>query len=79
MFVFVMLSQPCDHLLGKGWPLGLLVCDVFLCFCHFEIFPYGVPGQVWYLIVLIPDLCLLLYLESWVNLDLIFDLPHKPI
>ena len=26
---------PCGHLLGKGWPLGSLVCDVFLCFCHF--------------------------------------------
>ena len=24
--------QPCGHLLGKGWPLGSLVCDVvFLC------------------------------------------------
>ena len=27
----------------------------------FVTFPYGVPGQVWYLIVSIPDLCLLLY------------------
>ena len=24
-------------------------------------FPYGVSGQVWYLIASIPDLCLLLY------------------
>ena len=30
----------------------------FLVF--FFIFPYGVPGQVWYLIVSIPDICLLL-------------------
>ena len=22
--------QPCGHLLGKGWPLGFHVCDVFL-------------------------------------------------
>ena len=29
--------QPCDHLLGKGWPLGSLVCGVSLCFCHFPI------------------------------------------
>ena len=29
--------QPCGHLLGKGWPLGFLVCDVFLCFCHFPV------------------------------------------
>ena len=34
--------QPCGHLLGKGWPLGCLVCDVFLCFCHF---PTWCPGS----------------------------------
>ena len=34
--------QPCGHLLGKGWPLGSLVCDVFLCFCHF---PMWCPGS----------------------------------
>ena len=28
-------------------------CDVLLCFVTF---PYGILGQVWYLIVLIPDL-----------------------
>ena len=27
----------------------------------FATFPYGVPGQVWYLIVSIPDLCLHFY------------------
>ena len=34
------------------------VCDVFLCFVTF---PCGVLGKVWYLIVSIPDLCLLSY------------------
>ena len=29
--------QPCGHLLGKGYPLGSLVCVVFVCFCHFPI------------------------------------------
>ena len=29
--------------------------------CVFVTFPYGVLGQVWYLIVSIPDLCLLSY------------------
>ena len=24
--------QPCGHLLGKGWPLGSLVCDFFVTF-----------------------------------------------
>ena len=50
--------QPCCHLLGKGRPLGSLVCDVFLCYVTF---PFGVLGQVWFLIVSIPDLCLLYF------------------
>ena len=35
---------PCCHLMGKGWPLGSLVCDVFFfwCFCHF---PVWYPGS----------------------------------
>ena len=37
----LFLVQPCDYLLGKGWPLGSLVCDVFLCFCHFPIWCPG--------------------------------------
>ena len=35
-----------------------LVCDVQLWSCHF---PIGILGQVWCLIVLIPDLCPLSY------------------
>ena len=35
-----------------------LVCDVY---CGFVTFPCGILGQVWYLIVLIPDLCCLSY------------------
>ena len=31
----------CGHLLGNGWPLGSLVCDVFLCFCHFHVWCPG--------------------------------------
>ena len=53
--------QPCGHLLGKGWPLGCLVCDVFLFF--FVTFPYGVLDQVWYLTVSIPDISSLPYLK----------------
>ena len=34
------------------------MCDVFLSFITFSL---DVLGQVWYLIVLIPDLCLLPY------------------
>ena len=40
-----------------------VLCVMFPCV--FVTFPYGVLGQVWYLIVSIPDLCipLTLYLE----------------
>ena len=30
-------SQLCGHLMEKGWPLGSLVCDVFLCYSHVPI------------------------------------------
>ena len=58
MFHVCHSLQPCGHLLGKDKHLGFLVCDVLLCFVTF---PCGVLGQVWYLIVPIPDLCLLTY------------------
>ena len=40
-------------------------------FSVFVTFPYGVPGQVWYFIVLIPYVCLLSYftLEMRLFLD----------
>ena len=54
------------------------VCDVELWSCHF---PIGILGQVWCLIVSIPDLCLLLgvkdygqiYVQSVTNSSLNFD------
>ena len=33
----------------------------FFFFCFIVFFPYDVQGQVWYLIVSIPDLCLPLF------------------
>ena len=63
-FVRVCLYVLCGHLLGKGWPLGSsLWC--LLRVCHF---PIGILGQVWYLIVSIPDLCNLITLP-WVGLQ----------
>ena len=57
VFVRVCLYVLCGHLLGKGWPLGSrLWCLLWVC--HFLI---GILGQVWYLIVSIPDLCTLTY------------------
>ena len=59
-FVRVCLYVLCGHLLGKGWPLGSrLWCLLWVC--HF---PIGILGQVWYLIVSIPDLCTLIYREN---------------
>ena len=59
-FVRVCLYVLCGHLLGKGWPLGSrLWCLLWVC--HF---PIGILGQVWYLIVSIPDLCTITYLKS---------------
>ena len=58
VFVRVCLYVLCGHLLGKGWPLGSrLWCLLWVC--HF---PIGILGQVWYLIVSIPDLCTLTYI-----------------
>ena len=37
--------------------------SIVITFCVFVTFPYGVLGQVWYFIVLIPDLCFTLYLD----------------
>ena len=47
---------------------NVCVCDVY---CVFVTFPCGVLGQVWYLIVLIPELCLLSYFVSLKELILV--------
>ena len=59
-FEFVMFS--CLFIADLLSPVGggLASCMLCLCFCHF---PKWCP--VWYLIVLIPDLCLLTYLEGY--------------
>ena len=44
--------------------LLILVCAVY---CGFGTLPYGVQGQVWYLIVLIPDICILSYFRDVVG------------
>ena len=45
----------------EGADLLALVCGVLLWVCHF---PIGILGQMWYLIVSIPDLCTLTYCQS---------------
>ena len=41
--LYASFLQPCGHMLGKGWSLGCLVCDVFLFF--FCNFPTWCPGS----------------------------------
>ena len=72
VFVRVCLYVLCGHLLGKGWPLGSrLWCLLWVC--HL---PIGILGQVWYLIVSIPDICTLPYL-SLVGLCMVLNTPWK--
>ena len=56
-FVCVCLHVPCGHLLERA-DLLAFVSGVFLLVCYFLI---GILGQVWYLIVSIPDRCTLTY------------------
>ena len=56
VFVFVLLSSSLWPPAGKVL-LSWLSC--LSCFsCVLVTFPYGVLGQVWYLIASIPDICL---------------------
>ena len=56
---------PCGHLGGRA-DLLALVCDVY---CDFVTFPFGILGQVWCLIVSIPDPCCLSYFQTIVILE----------
>ena len=64
-FVFVMLSCLFIAALWSPAGKGLAFCPLFVMFnCVFVTFPCGSLGQVWYLIVSIPDLCHLSYFQS---------------
>ena len=59
--VFVLLSRLCIAALRSPAGKGLTYWPMFVMFsCVFEPFPCGILGQVWYLIVSIPDNFLLL-------------------
>ena len=69
------LSVHCSHVVTY-WERAnhlALLCVIFVTFM------YGVLGQVWYLTVSIPDLCLLTYLvgtvseQANINQELMFD------
>ena len=58
-YCLVSSLQPLCHLPERADLLALL----YVMFpCVFVSFPYGILGRVWYLILSIPDLCLLPYL-----------------
>ena len=60
--VFVMHSHLFIAALWSPAGKGQISCLLFVMFdCVFVTFPCGTLGQVWYLIVLIPDLCRLSY------------------
>ena len=63
--VFVMLSCLLIAALwspaGKGLTSWL---SFVVLICMVVTFPFGILGQVWYLIVLIPDLCPLSYFHT---------------
>ena len=52
---------------GKGLTSGL---SFVVPNCEFVTFPIGILGQVWYLIVIIPDLCTLTYLSHKQHLQI---------
>ena len=58
------------------WERADLLALLYVRFsCVFVIFPFDVLGQVWYLIVLIPDLCLLSYFCMYKGVRFAY-LPH---
>ena len=60
--VFVILSRLFIAALWSPAGKGLTCWLLFVMFnCVFVTFPCGILGQVWYLIVSIPDLCRLSY------------------
>ena len=59
---YTVLSVPCS-LEITCWERAELLALMCVTFpCVFVTFPYGILGQVWYLIASIPDLCLLYFL-----------------
>ena len=65
MLVFVMFLSVHCSLIAACWEKDNLMALLYVMFsCVFVTFPCGVLGKVWFLIVSIPDLCLLTYFVS---------------
>ena len=61
---YAFLSVHCSLVVTCREKASLLALLDVMFSCVFITFPCGVLGQVWYLIVSIPDLCLLTLYES---------------
>ena len=55
------MSVPCSLVVTCWERADLLALLYVMLSCVFVIFPFGVLGQVWFLIVSIPDVCILSY------------------
>ena len=76
--VFVILSHLFIAALWSPAGKGLTSWLLFVVFnCVFVTFPCGILGQVWYLIVSFPGLCLLSYLSQWWHVYGIIGLQEK--
>ena len=61
LFLLCCLSDHCILVMTFWERVDLLALLCVMFSCVFVTCLYGVSGQVWYLIVSIPDLCLLAY------------------
>ena len=73
-FRHTILYVPCNLVVACREKADLLAPVHVVFSCGFVIFPYGVLGQVWYLIVMIPDLFRLHYFVF--NLVFIYPLSY---
>ena len=76
-FSVLCLLCLCEHLFTCAlWSLAGKGLTSWLSFvmsnCEFVTFPIGILGQVWYLIVSIPDLCTLTYFINITHNDCIW-------
>ena len=58
------------------WERADLLALVGDAYCSFVTFQYGILGQVWYLIVSFPDICLLSYFDLILELCRAFPIGH---
>ena len=70
---YTILSVPCSHVITCWERTDLLVLLCVMFPCVFGTFPYGVSGQVWYLIISTPDLCLPLYFLRFCSSQTIYS------